>query len=80
MVYLNSQTRILPLRGQFAYNNLAYELAGKVIESLSQESFFDFIQSRIFDTTGRAHLSPASRSATTGSAPPTRACGPASRT
>ncbi|KAH6630928.1 beta-lactamase/transpeptidase-like protein [Chaetomium sp. MPI-SDFR-AT-0129] len=52
MAYLNSQTRLLPFRGQFAYNNMAYELAGKVIESLSKESFFDFIQSRIFDPLG----------------------------
>jgi CubicO group peptidase (beta-lactamase class C family) len=52
MVYLNSQTRLLPFRGQFAYNNLAYELAGNVIESLSKESFFDFIQTRIFDPLG----------------------------
>lgn len=52
MAYLNSQTRILPFRGQFAYNNLAYELAGKVIDSLSKESFFGFIQSRIFDPLG----------------------------
>lgn len=49
MPYLNSQTRLLPFRGQFAYNNLAFELAGKVIESLSHESYFDFIQSRILD-------------------------------
>lgn len=49
MKYLNSQTRLLPFRGQFAYNNLAYELVDKVIESLSKESFIEFIQSRIFD-------------------------------
>ncbi|KAK3293559.1 beta-lactamase/transpeptidase-like protein [Chaetomium fimeti] len=42
MEYLNSQTRLLPFRGQFAYSNLAYELAGKVIESLSNMSYFDF--------------------------------------
>ncbi|KAI1178439.1 putative D-aminoacylase [Nemania sp. FL0916] len=52
MAYLNSQTRLLPFRGQFAYNNLAFEIAGKVIESLSQQSYFDFIQSRIFDPLG----------------------------
>lgn len=52
MPYLNSQTRLLPFRGQFAYNNLAFELAAKVIESLSHESYFDFVQSRIFDPLG----------------------------
>ncbi|KAM4057077.1 beta-lactamase [Hirsutella rhossiliensis] len=52
MTYLNSQTRLLPFRGQFAYNNLAYELAGKVIEALSKESYFDFVQSRILDPLG----------------------------
>ncbi|KAH6848208.1 beta-lactamase/transpeptidase-like protein [Chaetomium sp. MPI-CAGE-AT-0009] len=52
MRYLNSQTRLLPFRGQFAYNNLAYELAGKVIESLSGMSYFDFVQTRILDPLG----------------------------
>jgi CubicO group peptidase (beta-lactamase class C family) len=52
MKYLNSQTRLLPFRGQFAYNNLAYELAGKVIESLSNMSYSDFVQTRIFDPLG----------------------------
>lgn len=47
MKYINSQTRLLPFRGQFAYNNIAFELAGKLIESLSGESYFDFVQSRI---------------------------------
>ncbi|GES65200.1 D-aminoacylase [Aspergillus terreus] len=43
-MYLNSQRRLLPFRGQFSYSNVAFELAGKVIESLSDESYFDFIQ------------------------------------
>jgi CubicO group peptidase (beta-lactamase class C family) len=49
MKYINSQTRLLPFRGQFAYNNIAFELAGKVIESLSGESYFDFVRGRILD-------------------------------
>nr|ODN96906.1 hypothetical protein L204_03618 [Cryptococcus depauperatus CBS 7855] len=49
MRYFNGQTRVLPFRGQFAYNNLSFELAGKVIESLSGESLFDFVQRRILD-------------------------------
>lgn len=52
MKYLNSQTRLLPFRAQFSYNNIAFELAGKVIESLSGESYFDFVQSRILDPLG----------------------------
>ena len=52
MKYLNSLTRLLPFRGQISYNNLAFELAGKVIESLSGESYFDFVQSRILDPLG----------------------------
>jgi CubicO group peptidase (beta-lactamase class C family) len=52
MTYLNSQTRLLPFRAQFAYSNLAYELAGKVVESHSNESYSDFVQSRIFDPLG----------------------------
>lgn len=39
MKYLNRQSRLLPFRGQFAYNNLAYELAREVIASLSQMSY-----------------------------------------
>nr|ODN86267.1 hypothetical protein L203_04387 [Cryptococcus depauperatus CBS 7841] len=57
MRYLNNQTRQLPFRGQFAYNNLPYELAGKVIESLSGESFFDFVQHRILDPLGMTRTS-----------------------
>ncbi|WVN90657.1 uncharacterized protein L203_105899 [Cryptococcus depauperatus CBS 7841] len=57
MRYLNNQTRMLPFRGQFAYNNLPYELAGKVIESLSGESFFDFVQRRILDPLGMTRTS-----------------------
>nr|ODN97871.1 hypothetical protein L204_03296 [Cryptococcus depauperatus CBS 7855] len=52
MRYFNSQTRVLPFRGQYAYNDLPYELAGKAIESLSGESFFDFVQRRILDPLG----------------------------
>ncbi|KAI9715196.1 MAG: hypothetical protein M1828_001022 [Chrysothrix sp. TS-e1954] len=49
MRYLNSQMRFLPFRGQFNYSNLAFELAGKVIEALSGESYFDFVQRCILD-------------------------------
>ncbi|KAH7007589.1 hypothetical protein EDB80DRAFT_843061 [Ilyonectria destructans] len=49
MAYFNSQTRPLPFQGQFSYKNLAFELAGKVIESLSHLSYFDFVSSRILD-------------------------------
>ncbi|WVO15585.1 hypothetical protein L204_103245 [Cryptococcus depauperatus] len=52
MRYINSQTRVLPFRGQYAYNDLPYELAGKVIESLSGESLFDFVQRRILAPLG----------------------------
>lgn len=52
MAYLNSQTRLLPFRGQHSYNNLAFELAGKVIEALSGQSYFDFVQTRILDPLG----------------------------
>lgn len=52
MKYLNRQSRFLPFRGQFTYNNLADELAGKVIESLSQMSYSEFVQTRILDPLG----------------------------
>ena len=52
MKYMNSQTRLLPFRAQFSYNNIAFELASKVIESLSGESYFDFVHSRILNPLG----------------------------
>ncbi|CAG5178710.1 uncharacterized protein ALTATR162_LOCUS8837 [Alternaria atra] len=52
MKYINSQTRLLPFRGQFSYKNLAYEQADKIIESLSGQSFSDFVQERIFNPLG----------------------------
>nr|POE77995.1 protein flp [Quercus suber] len=50
--FINSQPRTRSFRGQFAYSNVAYDLAGKVIESLSKESYSDFVQSHIFDPLG----------------------------
>ena len=47
MRYLNSQELILPFRGQFRYNNLAYEIAGHVIEKLTGSSWSKLLQSRI---------------------------------
>ncbi|XMA14379.1 hypothetical protein WAI453_007170 [Rhynchosporium graminicola] len=35
MKFFNSQTRLMPFRGAFAYNNMGYEIAGKVIEALN---------------------------------------------
>lgn len=52
MKYINNQTLLLPFRAQFAYSNLCYELAGHVIEALSGQSYFDFVQTRIFDPLG----------------------------
>lgn len=50
--YINTQTRLLPFRAQFSYNNLPYDLAGNVIEELSGQSWSEFLQSRIFDPLG----------------------------
>ncbi|KAK4201005.1 beta-lactamase/transpeptidase-like protein [Triangularia verruculosa] len=47
--YINSQKRLLPFRAQWAYNNLPYDLAGNVIEELSGQSYFDFVQDRILN-------------------------------
>ncbi|KAF2804960.1 beta-lactamase/transpeptidase-like protein [Mytilinidion resinicola] len=52
MKYINSQTRLLHFCGQLSYNNMGFELAGKVIEALSGQSYFDFLQTRIFDPLG----------------------------
>lgn len=52
MKYINSQTRLLPFRAQFSYNNIVLELAGKAIESLSGESYFNLVQSHILGPVG----------------------------
>ncbi|KAK2589740.1 hypothetical protein QQS21_012579 [Conoideocrella luteorostrata] len=48
MPYINNQTLLLPFRAQFSYSNLCYELAGHIVEALSGQSYFDFVQDRIF--------------------------------
>lgn len=59
MTYLNSQTQLLPFRGQFQYNNLGYEIAGQIIEVLAGSSVPEFFSSRIFKPVGleRTHYS-----------------------
>lgn len=52
MKYINHRPLIPPYRTQFRYNNLHYELAGRVIERVSGQSFFDFIQSRLLEPLG----------------------------
>lgn len=58
--YINTQQRLLPFRGQFAYNNLPYDLAGNVIEQISGQSWSEFLQTRILDPLGldRTFLKP----------------------
>lgn len=57
--YISIQ-RLLPFRGQFAYNNLPYDLAGNVIEQISGQSWSEFLQTRILDPLGldRTYLTP----------------------
>ena len=52
MKYLNSQELILPFRGQFHYNNLPYELAGHVIEKLTESPWSEVLRSRIIKPLG----------------------------
>ena len=49
MRFLNSQDRLLPFRGQFQYNNLGYEVAGNIIERLTDGEWFELTKSRILD-------------------------------
>ncbi|KAF5252687.1 hypothetical protein FANTH_2314 [Fusarium anthophilum] len=49
MKYINNRPLIRQFRSQFGYNNLHYELAGSVIEQVSGQSYFDFMQSRLLD-------------------------------
>lgn len=52
MKYLNSQSALLPFRGQFPYNNRPFELAGHVIESLTGSPWCEFLNSRIIEPLG----------------------------
>ena len=52
MKYINSQERLLPFRGQFAYNNIPYELAGHVIDKLTGSTWSEVLKSRILDPIG----------------------------
>lgn len=52
MKYINSQQPLLPFRGQFAYNNIPYELAGHVIEKLTGSTWSEVLKSRILDPIG----------------------------
>ncbi len=52
MKYINSQKPLLPFRGQFAYNNIPYELAGHVIEKLTGSTWSEVLKSRILDPIG----------------------------
>ena len=50
--YVSTQTRLLPFRGVFAYNNLPYELAAQVLEKISGVSWQEFVQKRLLDVLG----------------------------
>ena len=52
MRYINSQEPLLPFRGQYAYNNIPYELAGHVIEKLTGSTWSEVLKSRILDPIG----------------------------
>ncbi|KAK0511026.1 hypothetical protein JMJ35_006578 [Cladonia borealis] len=52
MEYINSQELLLPLRGQYAYNNIPYELAGHVIEKLTGSTWSEVLRARILDPIG----------------------------
>ncbi|KAF5969731.1 putative d-aminoacylase [Fusarium bulbicola] len=57
MKYINNRPLIRQFRSQFGYNNLHYELAGSVIEQVSGQSSFDFMQSRLLDPLGMERTS-----------------------
>ena len=52
MKYINSQEPLLPFRGQYAYNNIPYELAGHVIEELTGSTWSEVLKTRILDPIG----------------------------
>ncbi|RBA15496.1 hypothetical protein BFJ72_g3455 [Fusarium proliferatum] len=57
MKYINNRPLVRPFRAQFGYNNLHYELAGSVIEQVSGQSYFDFMQSRLLNPLGTERTS-----------------------
>ncbi|WZH45529.1 putative D-aminoacylase [Fusarium acuminatum] len=52
MKYINNRTLIGPFRAQFGYSNLHYELAGRIIEHVSGQSYSEFVQSRLLKPLG----------------------------
>jgi CubicO group peptidase (beta-lactamase class C family) len=52
MKFINNRPLIRPFRAKFGYNNLNYEMVGSVIEQVSGQSYFDFLQSRLLDPLG----------------------------
>ncbi|KAL2110241.1 hypothetical protein VUR80DRAFT_1429 [Thermomyces stellatus] len=52
MKYINHRPLQGPFRADFGYNNLHYEIAGRIVENLSGQPYGDFVKSRIFDPLG----------------------------
>ena len=52
MKYINSQEPLLPFRGQYAYNNIPYELTGHVIDKLTGSTWSEVLKFRILDPIG----------------------------
>ena len=52
MKFINDQEPVRPFRAQWQYNNLGYELAGRVIDMVSGTSWADVLESRIIDPLG----------------------------
>lgn len=55
--YLIHQEALLPFRGQFAYNNLGYEVSGHVIQKLTSSYWSDIIHSQILGPLGMQRTS-----------------------
>jgi CubicO group peptidase (beta-lactamase class C family) len=49
MPTINQLRAVTPFRGQYRYNNWGYEIAGRIIESLSESSFSQFLKEKIFE-------------------------------
>ncbi|SCO48032.1 uncharacterized protein FFMR_08941 [Fusarium fujikuroi] len=57
MKYINNRPLVRPFRAQFGYNNLHYELADSIIEQVSGQPYFYFMQSRLLDPLGMERTS-----------------------
>ncbi|KAK3938744.1 putative D-aminoacylase [Diplogelasinospora grovesii] len=51
---INQLRAVTPFRGEYRYNNWGYEIAGRVIENITEKRFSEFPSEKIFEPLGMA--------------------------